>query len=68
MNRTLINQAYYLKNQEKLKLQRKLKYQSQKSPKPIKPNNLGDYYHANNIKVLISLKDYLDSSPDRMKL
>jgi len=31
-------------------------------------SKFANYYHANNIKVLISLKDYLESSPARMKL
>ncbi|WNE40221.1 MAG: hypothetical protein GBAus27B_000288 [Mycoplasmataceae bacterium] len=69
MNRTLINQAYYLKNKAKLQELRRTKYQSQKSQSPATTKkDLGDYYHANNIRVLISLKDYLDSSSDRMKL
>jgi hypothetical protein len=69
MNRTQINQTYYQKNQAKLKKKRRLNYQQQKTHE-IKQTKkpLSDYYHANNIKVLISLKDYLENSPDNMKL
>jgi len=31
-------------------------------------NNLNNYYQANNIQVLVSLKDYLASSADKQKL
>jgi hypothetical protein len=69
MNKQIINQSYYLKNKSKLQELRKAKYQSQKSQSQSnKKKDIGEYYHANNIKVLISLKDYLDSSLERMKL
>ena len=69
MNKTQINHNYYQLNKEKLKAKQKERYQLSKQQSSFsQKKDLGDYYHANNIKVLISLKDYLDSSPERMKL
>ena len=69
MNRQKINKTYYQKNQPKLTEQRRLNYQHQKQQtKTQSKNNLSDYYRANNIKVLISLKDYIESSPPKQRL
>ena len=67
MNRQSINQTYYQKNQAKLQEKRRLNYQKQKQP-TTKQKPLADYYRANNIQILFSLKDYVESSPPKRKL
>jgi len=69
MNKTEINKTYYQINQAKLKEQRKLRYQAQTQQiKTESKTKLSNYYRANNIQVLVSLKDYLASSADKQKL
>ncbi|WNE40755.1 MAG: hypothetical protein mread185_000212 [Mycoplasmataceae bacterium] len=69
MNKQILNKTYYQKNQEIIKAGQKERYQSKKQQThSLKKSNLGEYYYANNIRILISLKEYLDSSPERMKL
>jgi len=64
-----LNKIYYQLNQAKLKEQRKLRYQAQTQQiKTESKTKLSNYYRANNIQVLVSLKDYLASSADKQKL
>jgi beta-lactamase class A len=68
MNRQIVNQTCYQKNQQNLQEQRRQTYlKNKQQPKTNTKSNLANYYHANNIKVLITLKDYIESSPEKMK-
>jgi hypothetical protein len=69
MNKQFLNKTYYQTHQKQIKERRKARYQAQKQQTKSQPKkNLSNYYRANNIKVLISLKDYVESSPLKQKL
>jgi len=60
---------YYQRNKEKRKAQRREYYAKKKNQTQLlDKKQAGKYYRALNIKVLLSLKDYLESSPNKMRL
>lgn len=79
-----INNSYYQKNKEKLKFQRRDKYQQDKEAEKAKRKQRydkkknqaqlatqqawGKYYEAENIQILMSLKQYTELNKDKMKL
>ncbi|CAG8437939.1 8411_t:CDS:10 [Ambispora leptoticha] len=60
MNKQELNKNYYQTHKEVIKARQKERYQLKKTTPTPKRKSLGTYYHAHNIKVLISLKDYLE--------
>jgi hypothetical protein len=69
MNKQTINQTYYQKHATQLREQRRLTYQAQKqAQKSQDKTKLSSYYKASNIQILMSLKDYLESSLQAQRL
>jgi hypothetical protein len=69
MTKQQLNKTYYQNHQEVIKARQKERYHRKKQHQKKKVKTArANYYHANNIKVLISLKDYLESSSEKMKL
>jgi hypothetical protein len=68
-SRQQINQENYQKNKEKKKAQQKERYAQKKNQAQLTINQeLGKYYQANSIKVLMSLKNYTELNKDKKKL
>jgi hypothetical protein len=60
---------YYQRNREKRNAQAKeYSANKRKQAQLTAKKQAGKYYRALNIKVLLSLKDYLESSPSKMRL
>jgi hypothetical protein len=69
MNKQQLNKTYYQTHQELIKTRQKARYHAQKEQNKIQTKKkVSNYYRANNIQVLISLKDYLASNAEKMKL
>ena len=67
MNKQVLNKTYYQNHKEKIKEQKKERYHTQKQQNKTL-SKTSDYYKAANIQILLSLKDYVESSPQKMKL
>jgi len=65
MKKQQLNKIYYQTHQEQLKERRNVRYHATKTQSK---NKDSDYYRANNIQILLSLKDYIESSPQKRKL
>jgi len=64
-----INQDYYQKHKEKLKLQRREKYHQEKKQAELSIKQIqSKYYEAESIKILMSLKEYTELNPQKHKL
>lgn len=64
-----IDKEHYQKNKEKKKQQRKERYQKEKEQAELNTKyQLGKYYGAEAIKILISFKEYTELSKEKMKL
>ena len=59
-NRSEINKANYEKN--------KLRGQEKYLAKKARVKELEEYYNAQKIQVLMGLKDYVENSPEKLKL
>ena len=69
MNKQQLNKTYYQTHQELIKTRQKARYHAQKEQnKTQSKNKTSEYYRANNIQILLSLKDYLESNAEKMKL
>jgi hypothetical protein len=66
MNKSLLNKTYYQTNKELIKARQKQRYQSQKQSTP--NSQSAKYYQANNIKILLSLKEYTNLNKETKKL
>ncbi|CAI2185593.1 10288_t:CDS:1 [Funneliformis geosporum] len=63
-----IDKEYYQKNKEKKRAERKERYQQQKKQtKSTAKQGLAKYYKAENIRVLISLKEYTELNSEKRK-
>ena len=65
MNRQAINHNYYLRKQEQLQLLRRQKYWTCKNQAEKQSNQ---YYQADNIRILLSLKNYTELNTEKRKL
>jgi hypothetical protein len=68
-SRKQIYQENYQKNKERKKQQRKERYQQQKNQaQTTTKQELGKYYSAESIRVLMSFKEYTELNKEKMKL
>lgn len=69
LNRAEADHKYYQKNAEKRRVERREKYAQQKRAAEIQvQENQAKIYQASSIKVLLSLKDYTELSPEKKRL
>jgi len=67
-SRQEINQENYQKNKEKLKAQQKINYSKKKDLEELaEKNQLAKYSQAENYKILISLKEYIELNSEKYK-
>ena len=66
MNRNQTNRNYYQINQEKLRTQRRKKYQAEQRKKQLLvQEQLNKYSQAKNYKILISFKEYVGLNSEK---
>jgi hypothetical protein len=67
--RQQINQQNYQKNKDQIKEKRRVRYQQQKEQVQLTTKQqLGKYYGAEAIKILMSFKQYTELNKEKIKL